>query len=63
MTLKGIVPDPDLNPTSETSYLEYPREVKMSEDLLFLVITTYKGTAILVKLPELPNPFNEEQQE
>lgn len=60
MSVKGIVPDTDANPTSETSYLEYPWEVKLSEDLQFMVITTYKGTVYLVKMIDLPNPFSEE---
>jgi len=60
VTIKGIVPDADANPNPETSYLEYPREVKLSEDLQFMVITTYKGTVYLVKMIELPNPFSEE---
>lgn len=60
MSVKGIVPDADANPNPETSYLDYPWEVKLSEDLQFMIITTYKGSVYLVKMLDLPNPFSEE---
>jgi len=63
LTIKGIVSDLDAVPNAETSYLDYPREVKLSEDLKFMMIITYKGSVLLIKLPDLPNPFSEEQQE
>lgn len=60
-TLKGLVPDADANPTPDTCYLDYPWEAKISEDCVFMSVTSYRGTVFVVKLPEPPIPFFEDQ--
>lgn len=62
-TIKGIVPDADANATPETCYLDYPREVKVSEDCVFLCVTTYRGVIHVLRIPEPPIPFAEEKQD
>lgn len=62
-TIKGIVPDADANPTPDTCYLDYPWEVKMSEDCVFICVTTYRGVVHVLRLPDPPIPFFEEKQD
>lgn len=50
-TIKGIVPDTESVPTPETFYLDYPWETKLSEDCLFLLVTTYWGTVWVLRMP------------
>jgi hypothetical protein len=44
-----------------TCYLDFPQEIKISEECLFMIVTTYRGEVMVLRLPETISPVKNEE--